>query len=935
MSNSIISRNNSINDLNKMTQTDQISKINNTNNLDDITIIRRNGDKEQLNLSLIKNKIVKLINIKPKLNISGDRLIIKIISNLYNNITTHDIDIMSANIAFDLIEIHSDYRVLVNRILDDRENKIIRNIKKNTLNDSIYIIRSNGSKEELDITLIYKKIHMLINMEPKLNITGDVLITKTINELADNITSEDIDFIASKNAANLISTNLDYNVLAARIVINRIHKKINKNYLDYMTNVNNKLNNYFKPKFTLFVKNYYNEINDIIDYSKDYNFKYIGISILIKSYLIVHNKIPIECPQQMYMRIAINLHLDDLDDYGYLQNYTMDDIKHLYELISDGYYTHATPTIFNSGNKVGSLSSCFLLDMPDTTMGIYGTLAESAMISKSSGGIGINITKIRGKNSRIASSNGTSEGLVPMLKVYDDMAKHMSQGGGKRKGSVAMYFELWHIDVMDVLECILPTNTIDLLSCPRDLFYAAWTNDIFWERLEYAIENPNEIVLWSLFCPNDVIDDDNNHLSDLYGKKFTNKYIQYENEKRFKSQINILDIWHKILKVLEEAGKLYIMSKSASNIKCNQNNLGTIKSSNLCSEILIYTDEDNIGVCNLASICLPKFMNLENNTYDYNKLAEISYFVCLNLNKVLKNNVYPLERAKYNDKHNRPIGIGVQGLADVFMMFKCSYTSDKAKDINKKIFESIYYGALKASNKLAYIEGYYNNYPTSMTANGLLQFDLWNINKNDLIHDWKTLRKDIKKYGLYNSLLVALMPTASTSAILDNNENFEPITSNIYNRSLLSGDFQVVNHYLIKDLKSLNLWDNHMRELIIAHNGSIQNIDNIPNDIKEIYKTAYEYKLKDIIDMDADRAAFVCQSQSSNRFIAKFDASKITSMYLYSYKKGLKTLSYYIRTKTNVNAIKFTIDQNLMKLTNKKNNDDIDSDDGECLICSA
>jgi ribonucleoside-diphosphate reductase alpha chain len=1176
---------------------------------------------------------------------------------------------MSANIAFDLIELHSDYRILVNRILDDREKKVINNIKKNTLNDTIYIIRSNGTKQELDITLIYKKIHMLINMEPKLNITGDVLITKTINELADNITSEDIDFIASKNAANLISTNLDYNILASRIVINRIHKKIHKNYLDYVNNINDKLLNYFKPQFTLFVKNYYNEINEIIDYSKDYNFKYIGISILIKSYLIVHNKIPIESPQQMYMRIAINLHLDDLDENGYFKNYTMNDIKKLYDLISDGYYTHATPTIFNSGNNVGSLSSCFLLDMDDTTMGIYGTLAESAMISKSSGGIGINITKIRGKNSRIASSNGISEGLVPMLKVYDDMAKHMSQGGGKRKGSIAMYFELWHVDVMDVLECILPTNTIDEMACPRDLFYAAWTNDIFWQRLEYAILNPNELVLWSLFCPNDVIDDNNTHLSDLFGENFTNKYIEYEQNNKFKSQINILDIWNKILKVLEEAGKLYILSKSSSNLKCNQNNLGTIKSSNLCvhkntlvltdqgyqyikdlvdqdvniwngnefslspvrktgenqklllvttddgcklkctkyhkfhivsgarntkhiiketheleigdrlikcnfptidgnkennfkyaythgfycgdgtninkldgdrkipiidlyhdkqkleqyiehdhknnkqieqnktryilhndieekfkvpinatlqnklewlagyidadgcivknqdsrciqicsihkeflvevkylcntlgcnpkvikqrdekqqlipnnkgnnelqlynckeqwrllfnvsdtfylynnlqlptkrvlndidvppqrdarkfvrilsieevdglhdtycfnepinhtgifngiitgncSEILIYTDKDNIGVCNLASICLPKFMNLETNTYDYNKLIDISYDVCMNLNKVLKNNVYPLERARYNDDNNRPIGIGVQGLADVFMMFKCSYTSDKAKNINKKIFECIYYGALKASCDLAKKYGSYNNYSTSMTAKGLLQYDLWNIDENNLMNDWKHLRNNINEYGLYNSLLIALMPTASTSAILDNNENFEPITSNIYNRSLLSGDFQVVNKYLIQDLKELNLWDNYMRELIIAHNGSIQNIDIIPNNIKEIYKTAYEYKLKDIIDMDSDRGAFVCQSMSSNRFISDFNRSKITSMYLYAYKKGLKTLSYYIRTKTNVNAIKFTIDQNILKTVNKKNKDE---EEEECTMCSA
>ncbi len=1222
----------------------------NNNNIidfkDDIYITHLDGHREKLNINAVQNKINMLINKEPKLSITGSLLIVKIITHLKNGMNTEDIDFISSKISSSLISVNEDYSELSLRILQDRNEKIknIKRIKpnvKNTIkNDQIYVIHNDGTKQELNIQAVKDKIDMLINKEPKLSITGDILVTKVINELADNITSNDIDYISSKLAANLTSVNLDYSTLAARIIINRIHKTCFMNdYLLYALNINEKLNNYFVDKFLLFIKNYKNEINKSIDFMKDYQLQYIGVSILKKSYLINNKSITLESPQQMYMRVAINLHLNDMDKYGNLQTYTFKDVYKLYKYLSDGYYTHATPTLFNSGNHVGSLSSCFLLDVEDTTMGIYNTLAESAMISKSAGGIGINIQKVRGKNSRIVSSNGISEGLIPMLKVYDDMAKHMSQGGGKRKGSIAVYFELWHMDVMDVLESILPINSLDESNCPRDLFYAAWTNDIFWQRLEYAILNPDKYVKWSLFCPNIVKTDRFKNmigLTDTYGDEFSKLYETYEAEQLYVKQINILEIWNKILKVLEEAGKLYILSKSACNMKCNQNNLGIIKSSNLCvhgqtviltdkgyytiknlvgeevnvwngeefskttviktgenkkllqittsdgcflkcteyhkfyvvdknkknnkknayiveakdlkrgmklltcnfpkidnnfknlifdnnndinniktseyyeheimynkgynfitntilnnkeynvipinynlknklswlagyidyeykntqlellnhnhitlsnndyrvlykikllcntlglkpviiedslverkclffnniesynlmvklnlqtvslygarsqlnknkdplfvfennvyikniievdglhdtycfnepknhmgvfngiltgncSEILIYTDENNIGVCNLASICLPKFV-LDKDTYNYDLLFDVAYDVTINLNKVIDNNVYPLEKAKNSDMKNRPIGIGVQGLADVFMAMKCSFTSTKAKKINKNIFETIYIAALTASKDLAIKYGYYENYPTSMIANNILQFDLWNINQNDLLWNksWIQLRNDIKQYGLYNSLLVALMPTASTAAILDNSENFEPITSNIYNRSLLSGDFQVVNKYLINDLKRLNIWNDTMRQRIIADNGSVQNIDEIPNDIKEIYKTAYEYKLKDLIDMDRDRCCFVCQSMSSNRFIADFNPSKITSMYLYAWKQGLKTLSYYIRTKTNVNAIKFTIDKSILdkvkKNTNKNTNN---KQEDECLMCSA
>jgi ribonucleoside-diphosphate reductase alpha chain len=813
----------------------------------------------------------------------------------------------------------------------------------NINNDELNVINRHGNIVPLDFNKILKRLNDLINMEPKLSIKADKVAQRTISMMVDKITTYELDMLSSKICGSLITENYDYNLLASRIVISNLHKETDDCLLTTLININKivdengHLINLINPKLIKFTENYYNDIHSIINYEKDFTFDYFGINTLMKSYLLKDNNKElnniIERPQHLWMRVSIGIHLCYTNDEAYFNNdYNFNDIKNTYELLSSGYYTHATPTLFNAGTKHASLSSCYLLEVPDDLNGIYKTLSDTAKISKWSGGIGISITKVRSKGTLIKQTNGKSDGIVPMLKVYNDSALYVSQGGGKRKGSTAVYIEPWHADIEGFLDLKKPIG--DESARARDLFLALWVPDLFMKRLIQAIENPNKIIYWSLMCPKKCI-----NLINYYGYEFEKNYIEYENNKQYNKQINILNLWNHIMEVQMESGVPYIMYKDIVNRKGNQNNLGVINCSNLCAEINIYTDEKNTGVCNLASICLSKFVYTDNDgftQFNYHKLFDVAKQVTYNINKVIDNNACPVPEGSYSDTRNRPIGLGIQGLADVFMMFKIPFTSDNAKELNKHIFETIYFGALTASNELAQNHGPYETYEGSMVSKGILQHDLCNVVPSSGLWDWDSLRENIKQYGIYNSLLTALMPTASTASIMGNTECFEPITSNMYMRNVLSGNFQIVNKYLIKDLIELGLWNNTIKQKIIANDGSIQSIDEIPQNIKDIYLTIWEYKLKDMIDMDADRGAYVCQSMSSNRYVIDCTTQKLTKMHIYAWKQNLKTSSYYIRTKT-VNAVKFTVDPKYiknLKKENKQTNYDV-NDTESCMVCSA
>lgn len=1142
-------------------------------------------------------------------------------------------------------------------------------------NDELNVINRHGEIVPLDFNKILKRLDGLINLKPKLNIKSGKISQKTISMMVDKITTYELDMLSSKICGSLITEHPDYNLLASRILISNLHKETSECFLTTLYNINkivdenDYLINIINNKLILFVKHYYKEIHDIIDYNLDYTFDYFGILTLMKSYLLKDQNKEInnilERPQHLWMRVSIGIHLCYTDENGVLNDkYSFSDIKKTYELLSNGYYTHATPTLFNAGTKHASLSSCYLLEVPDDLNGIYKTLTDTAKISKWSGGIGINITKVRSKGTLIKQTNGRSDGITPMLKVYNDSAVYVSQGGGKRKGSTAVYIEPWHADIEEFLDLKKPIG--DEGKRARDLFLALWIPDIFMKRLIEAIENQDKTVYWSLMCPHKCI-----KLINCYGEEFENHYIEYERLGKYNKQVNILTLWNHILEIQMESGVPYLMYKDVVNRKANQNNLGTINGSNLCvsgdtliltkdgyypikdlsntdveiwngtewslspvrktnvnqkllkittddgcelkctqyhkfqvqigrirynkykkiiketqelkigdklvrcnyptidgnkendfkyaythgffcgdgnyneknnyktgmislykekqnllqyfdyrlnpriydqktiitlpkdmpikytvpinaslqnklewlsgildadgnietintsqrlqivsinkkflsnikllcntlgcnpkitvareagqmlipnnkgnnelqlykcqkcytlrinvtdtyylfntlnlmtkrlkflniknkidckqivkiksieevdglhdtycfnepknhtgifngiysmncAEINIYTDTKNTGVCNLASICLPKFVfndDFGKPQFNYHKLFEVSKQVTYNLNKVIDNNVCPVKEGTYSDKMNRPLGIGTQGLHDVFMKFKVSFTSDEAKELNKHMFETIYFGALTASNEMAKKYGTYETYEGSMVSQGKLQFDLCGVTPSSGLWDWEQLREEIKEHGIYNSLLTALMPTASTASIMGNTENFEPITSNMYMRNVLSGNFQIVNKHLIRDLIDLKLWNNNIKQQMIANDGSVQRIDEIPQHIKDIYKDVWEYKLKDLIDMDADRGAYICQSMSSNRYVIDCTSSKLTKMHIYCWKKQLKTSSYYIRTKT-VNAVKFTVDPNIIRKLNKSTNYD-EEDTEACMVCSA
>ncbi len=719
---------------------------------------------------------------------------------------------------------------------------------------------------------------------------------RVIEGLYDGVTTSELDNLAAEIAATMTTAHPDYAKLAARISVSNLHKNTKKSFSETMKDLYEYVNPRTGKKAPLLSDEAYEVIaknaevlDSTIIYNRDFGYDYFGFKTLERSYLLKLNGKIAERPQHMLMRVAVGIHLAD-----------MESVIETYELMSKKYFTHATPTLFNSGTPKPQMSSCFLLAMKDDSIdGIYDTLKNTAKISQSAGGIGLSIHNIRATGSYIAGTNGTSNGIVPMLRVFNDTARYVDQGGGKRKGSFAIYVEPWHADIFDFLE--LKKNHGKEEMRARDLFYAMWIPDLFMKRVETDGE-------WTLMCPNECPG-----LFTSHSEEFEKLYVKYEQEGKGRKTIRARELWEKILESQIETGTPYMLYKDAANRKSNQKNLGTIRSSNLCTEILEYTSPDEVAVCNLASIALPMFV--KNGTFDHKELFKVTKRVTKNLNRVIDRNYYPIEEARNSNMRHRPIGLGVQGLADTFILLRMPFTSDEAKKLNQEIFETLYFAAVTASMEEAREEGPYSTYKGSPISEGKFQHNLWGIKDEELSGrwDWEKLRKSIKKHGVRNSLLVAPMPTASTSQILGNNECFEPYTSNIYTRRVLSGEFIVVNKHLLEDLVNLGLWNETLKQELMRANGSIQHIEDIPEDIKELYKTVWELSMKDIIDMSRQRGYFIDQSQSLNLFMENANFSKLTSMHFYAWKSGLKTGMYYLRTKAAVDAIKFTLDNTKKK----------------------
>ena len=777
---------------------------------------------------------------------------------------------------------------------------------------SISVVNRKGETVPMHLETISKRLADLVQMEPPLTISSDYVASKTAAALINGIKTSEIDSISAGICASLIVDDYEYDELAARIIISSLHKttysdlrkyaKALKSYVYRNTEIK-----ILHPKTIAFILENSKDLHDIIDYSKDYTYNYFGAVTLINSYLLSYKydndqKIVVERPQQMLLRVAIGIHLNEICDDGSCTNGTFQSISETYKLLSDKYYTHATPTLFNAGTINHTLSSCYLLSVNDSLENIYQRLTDISKISKFSGGVGIHVSQVRAQGSVIASTVGRSEGLVPMLRMYNESTKYVSQGGGKRKGSTAVYLEPWHADIES---CILSQKQqgVPEKLC-RDLFLALWMPDLFMERLKKSIKT-GEPTLWSLMCP-----DECKGLADVYGDEFKHLYESYENKGMYRKQMPIVQLWNLIVSTQIETGKPYLMYKDHVNRKCNQNNLGTIKSSNLCSEVTLYSDDSQVGVCNLASICLPKFVIKHKDsppTFDFNKLNKVTQTIVFNMNRVMDNNKYPIEQAKYSDDLHRPIGVGVQGLADVFMMMGEPFDSDKSRQVNSNIFETIYFAALTASNRLAALDGPYSSFKTSMAAQGILQHNLWDNQSvsKELNWNWDELRYQIQYSGLRNSLLTCLMPTAGTSIIMENSESVEVPTSFLYTRSTLSGRFQVVNKYLMKDLKKLGLWNKSIRDQLIQHDGSVQSVVGIPQHIKDVYRTVFEYKMSSLIQCCADRERFICQSASNNRYVSEPSIGKLTKAHLLSWKLGIKTSSYYTRVAQVAKGKKF------------------------------
>ena len=752
----------------------------------------------------------------------------------------------------------------------------------------MFVIKRNGKQESVKFDKVTARIEKLsYSLHPMVNVHE--VAKKTIEGIYEGVRTTELDSLAAETAASLTTTHPDYAILASRLAISNLHKNTEKSFsktmrklFNYTDPVNGRRTPMIADDVMQIIEDNAELLDSTIIYDRDFGFDYFGFKTLEKSYLLRVNGKIAERPQHMYMRVAIGIHKNDIDS-----------IIETYNLMSERWFTHATPTLFNAGTPKPQMSSCFLLTMKDDSIeGIYDTLKQTAKISQSAGGIGLAIHNIRATGSYIGGTNGTSNGLVPMLRVFNDTARYVDQGGGKRKGAFAIYLEPWHADIFDFLD--LRKNHGKEEARARDLFYALWISDLFMKRVEANGE-------WSLFCPNEAPG-----LSDCWGPEFEALYTKYEQEGRARKTIPAQDLWFAVLESQIETGTPYMLYKDAANSKSNQQNLGTIKSSNLCTEILEYTAPDEVAVCNLASLALPRF--IQDGKFDFQKLYDVTYQVTKNLNKIIDNNYYPVEEAERSNLRHRPIGLGIQGLADVFICMKLPFESDLAKMLNKNIFETIYFAAMTSSKDLAKKEGAYETFQGSPLSKGKFQFDLWNVQPSGM-WDWDSLRKEVIETGVRNSLLVAPMPTASTSQILGNNECFEPYTSNIYTRRVLSGEFVIVNKHLLKDLVALNLWTPAMKNKIIAANGSIQRIEEIPAAIKELYKTVWEIKQRNLIDMAADRGAYICQSQSLNLFVDTPTASKLTSMHFHAWKKGLKTGMYYLRTQAATQAVQFTVEK--------------------------
>ncbi len=754
----------------------------------------------------------------------------------------------------------------------------------------MFVIKRDGRTEAVKFDKITARIEKLCYGLNQQHVDPITVARKVIEGLYDGVTTTELDNLAAETAAMLTTKHPDYALLASRIAVSNLHKNTRKSFSQTVQALYDYIDPKTGHKAQLIADDVYEIIRkntELLDssiiYDRDFSFDYFGFKTLEKSYLLKMNGLVAERPQHMFMRVSVGIHKEDIES-----------AIETYNLMSERWFIHATPTLFNAGTPKPQMSSCFLLTMKDDSIdGIYDTLKQCAKISQSAGGIGLSIHTVRATGSYIKGTNGTSNGIVPMLRVFNDTARYVDQGGGKRKGSFAIYLEPWHADIIDFLNLKKNHGKEELRA--RDLFFAMWVPDLFMKRVE---ENGE----WSLFCPNEAPG-----LADCYGEEFENLYTKYEQEGRQRKTIKAQELWMAIVESQIETGTPYMLYKDACNAKSNQKNLGTIRSSNLCTEIIEYTAPDEVAVCNLASVALPRYV--KDGEFDFNRLFEVVYVMTKNLNKIIDNNYYPVEEARKSNLRHRPIGLGVQGLADVFSILRMPFDSDEAAQLNRDIFETIYYAALTSSKDLAKKQGTYETFTGSPASQGILQHDMWGVTPGNR-WEWDVLKEEIKTYGLRNSLLLAPMPTASTSQILGNNECFEPYTSNIYSRRTLSGEFTVVNKHLLKDLVKLGLWNQQMKDKIIAANGSIQNISEIPEEVKVLYKTVWEIKQKVIIDMAADRGAYIDQSQSLNLFMAQPNTTKISSMHFYAWKKGLKTGMYYLRTQAAAQAVQFTLEKN-------------------------
>lgn len=792
----------------------------------------------------------------------------------------------------------------------------------------MYVVKRDNRKEPVSFDKITKRLEKLRRMEPVLNSVDSNLITKIIAfGVYSGVTTRELDELAAETANYKSLLHPEYETIGARILISNHHKNTYDDFVKTMNRIQFQIKLLDGNVIDIIRKNreYFNEL---IDYNRDYYFDFFGFRTLHKKYLIKINGETVERPQDMWLRVSIGIHQLSFEDRTdpLKNNLMLENIKETYGGLSNLKFTHATPTLFNAGTKYPQMSSCFLNSVEDSISGIYKCLSDCAQISKRAGGIGIWLHDIRAKGSVIRTTNGNSDGIVPMIKVFNETAKYVNQAG-KRKGSFALYLEPTHPDIMDFLELKLNHGKEEMRA--RDLFYAIWMPSLFMEK----VKNDED---WCLFCPDETKEPTSNKkgyitLSDVYGEEYKQMYERLEKGKKYRKKFKARVIWEKILTSQIETGTPYILNKDSCNEHSNQKNLGTIKSSNLCAEIIEYSDENEYAVCNLASIALPKI--IRNGNFDFKELENITRILTRNLNKVIDINYYPVKEAKYSNMKHRPIGIGVQGLADTFQMLGYPFTSDSAKQMNKDIFETIYYSAITESIKIAQQHGPYESFQGSPTSKGLLQFDLWNEIPGTR-YDWVQVKKDVMQYGLRNSLLVALMPTAGTSQILGNSESFEPYDSNIFTRNTLAGEFVVINKHLVKELTKENLWNKQVIDKIIGYSGSIQSIDEIPDKIKEIYKTVYEIDQRELVNMNRDRCPYICQSQSQNIYIDKPDMKKLHKIHMRSYKNGNKIINYYIRSKPATDPIKFTLDNELVETIREKQNIKEKDEGYECLACS-